>query len=334
MDQPVLEPLPAVADDPDNDSFELVERQRQRLSELVDKFEAVVFEPLETDEGEIHAFLDRLLPDDESQKPLERLREKIAHDSSKFMSETAPFTEDSLTSCIKGLLTEDILSDEKQAILRDFLENDVAKSEIADVLNMRFSGLKQWHWDAGKDGVRVMPRRGLNGKYRIWADDDILQMIFVQYIGIRLCNILKPVLKDFMEAVCARNLDGHRAPSAAELERRRYYLTTTHFGNSIEDERKSVYLEKFFLSQLPGTETSLFDGDNKYDDDDDDDDDQSDDSRPADEDAAPQKRSGTKQQLLRNITAELIVHRLRGVTHDTQADAGGGVALVQTDLQW
>jgi hypothetical protein len=331
MDQPALEPLPAVADDPENDSFELVERQRQRLSELVDKFESVVFEPLETDEAEIRGFLDRLFPDEESQKPLEKLREKIAYDSSGFMSETAPFTEESLTSCIKGLLTEDILSDEKQAILRDFLENEVAKSEIADVLNMRFSDLKEWHWDAGKDGIRVMPRRGLNGKYRIWADDDILQMIFVQYIGIRLCNMLKPALKTFMEAVCARNLDGHRAPSPGELERRRYYLNNTQFGNSIEDQRQSEYLDKFFLSQLPATETSLFDGDNKYDDDDDD---QSDDSQSVDVNATPQKRSGIKQQLLRNITAELIVHRLRGVTHDTRADAGGGVALVQTDLQW
>jgi hypothetical protein len=136
------------------------------------------------------------------------------------MSEDAPFTEASLTSCIRGLLTEDILSDEKQAILRDFLESDVAKSEIADVLNMRYSDLKQWHWDAGKDGIRVMPRRGLNGKYRVWADDDILQMIFVQYIGIRLCNLLKPALTTFMTFVCSRD----ELPSAADLDRRRFYL--------------------------------------------------------------------------------------------------------------
>ncbi|KAL2133169.1 hypothetical protein VTI74DRAFT_2805 [Chaetomium olivicolor] len=337
MDQPSTEPLGASADDED-DSFEVVvERQRQRLSELVDKFESVVFEPLETDEAEIRKFLDRLFPDEESQKELKKLREKLANDSKAFMSEAAPFTEDSLTSCIKGLLTEDILSDEKQAILRDFLESDVAKSEIADVLNMRFSDLKQWHWDAGKDGIRVMPRRGLNGKYRVWADDDILQMIFVQYIGIRLCNMLKPALKTFMEAVCSRDLEGHRAPSQADLERRRYYLNNPGLsGASIEARRKSDYFEKFFLSQLPATQTSLFDGDNKYDDDDSDDDsdDNSDDSEPEDLSAPQQKRSGIKQQLLRHLTAELIVHRLRGVTYDTRGEPAGGVALVQTDLQW
>lgn len=332
MDQPALEPLPAVADDPDSDSFELVERQRQRLSELVDKFESVVFEPLKTEEAQIHGFLDRLFPDEGSQKSLEQLRKKIADDSVEFMAETSPFDEYSLTSCIKGLLTEDILSDEKQAILRDFLENDVAKSEIADVLNMRFSDLKEWHWDAGKEGIRVMPRRGLNGKYRIWADDDILQMIFVQYIGVRLCNILKPALKTFMTAVCARDRKGHGAASPEELERRRYYLNNPGYSVNIEQQRRSEYFDKFFLSQLPETETSLFEGGHRYGDDDDSVSDESVDSRPG---ISPQKRSGSiKQQLLRHLTAEMIVHRLRGVTHDTGADAGGGVALVQTDLQW
>ncbi|KAH6847993.1 hypothetical protein B0I37DRAFT_309519 [Chaetomium sp. MPI-CAGE-AT-0009] len=333
MDQPIAEPLPASADGPDGDSFELVERQRQRLSELVDKFEQVVFTPLETDETEIRSFLDRLFPDEKSQKELEGLRKEIAYKSSSLMSETAPFTQASLTSCIKGLLTEDILSDEKQAILRDFLESDVAKSEIVDVLNMRFSDLKQWHWDAGKDGIRVMPRRGLNGKYRVWADDDILQMIFVQHIGIRLCNILKPALKDFMQSVCSRDLEGHRAPSAADVERRRFYLNYYPGASAtIESQRKSDYFDKFFLAQLPATETSLFDGENNYDDDSDC---QTVDSE-YDEDVAssPQKRSSIKQQLLRHLTAELIVHRLRDVTYETRAGPGHGVALVQTDLQW
>ena len=334
MEQPLGEDLPVSDDDPDNDSFELVERQRQRLSELVDKFESVVFTPLETDEAEISSFLDKLFPDEDSQKELEKLRKKIADVSAKFMAETAPFNEESLTSCIKGLLTEDILSDEKQAILRDFLESDIAKSEIADVLNMRFSDIKEWHWDAGTDGIRVMPRRGLNGKYRVWADDDILQMIFVQYIGIRLCNLLKPALKSFMEVVCSRDLEGHMAPSSDDNERRRFYLNNrSRPPTSIEDRRKSDYFSKFFLSQLPATETSLFDGDNKYDDDDDDDTD-SDNSHIGDVTTSPQKRSGIKQQLLRHLTAELIVHRLRNVTHDTQGGPGNGVALVQTDLQW
>ena len=145
MDQPTADPLANLPGDDGDDAFEVVaERQRQRLSELVDKFESVVFEPLETSTEEIRVFLDDLFKDERSQSALEKLRADIAHASQKLMSETAPFDEESLTSCIKGLLTEDILSDEKQAILRDFLESEVAKSEIADVLNMRYSDLKRW----------------------------------------------------------------------------------------------------------------------------------------------------------------------------------------------
>lgn len=341
MDQPDLEPSPVSVDDlGDDDSFEMIERQRQRLSELVDKFESVVFEPLETDEAEIRRFLDRLFADDESQNALKKLRKTIAEDSARFMAEKAPFTLESVTSCIKGLLTEDILSDEKQSILRDFLDNDAAKCEIADVLNMRFADLKHWHWNAGKDGIRVMPRRGLNGKYRVWADDDILQMIFVQYIGVKLCNILKPALKDLMWAFCPPGEFGiDRLPDPTERDRRRYYVGQHFLPIRVTDWRERVYFNTFLLAQLPGTESSLFKG-LQYDGDgggdgihEDDDNDGDYDGKDA-SDGVQRKPSGIKQRLLRHLTTELIIHRLTGVTYDTRDSPGGSVALIQTDLQW
>lgn len=147
MDQPVTNPLENLAgDEEEEDAFEVIaERQRQRLSELVDKFESVVFNPLDTSKTDIHEFLDNLFTEDDSQEALEQLRKSVGRASESLMSETEPFNEESLTSCIRGLLTEDILSDEKQAILRDFLESEAAKAEISDVLNMRFSDLKQWY---------------------------------------------------------------------------------------------------------------------------------------------------------------------------------------------
>ncbi|KAK0673475.1 hypothetical protein QBC41DRAFT_126027 [Cercophora samala] len=328
MDQPPADSSPAAADDGLSDSFELVERQRQRLSELVDKFESVVFEPLETSDDEIRKFLDRLFPDEKSLKALEELRKAVAGKTASFMSQPSPFDEKSLTNCIKGLLTEDILSDEKQAILQDFLESEVAQAEIADVLNMRFSDIKQWQWDAGKDGIRVIPRAGLNGKYRVWADDDILQMIFVQYIGVKLCNIIKPALKTFMRAVCKRNLDNNTVPSPAESERRRYYINEYRTSHNVETIRMDDYMKTFFLSQLPDTECDM----NRYDDDDDSD--SSDDDSDQDPDTSTAKKSGIKQQLLRRLTTELLLHRVRGVTSETHQNAGNPVALVQTDLQW
>lgn len=325
MDQSPSDPdLPHPVDS-SGDTFEVIERQKQRLSELVDKFESVVFEPLETSGSGIHSFLDGLFPDEESRKALETLRQDIASSTDGLMHETAPFDRDSLTRCIKGLLTEDSLSDEKQAILQNFLGSGVALSEIADVLNMRFSDLKHWQWDAGDEGIRVMPRQQLNGKYRIWADDDILQMTFVHHIGIRLCNILKTALRTFVSNPSAWTWNAHRAPTQGDLDRRQYY--TGHSSaprDSVETGRKSAYLETFFLSQLPANESTLFEGGiGAYDDDDD---------EPSS--TSPQTRSSVKQRLLRQLTSELLIHQLRGKAYGSSTGTGGGVALVQTDLQW
>ena len=163
-------------------------------------------------------------------------------------------------------------------------------------------------------------------------------MIFVQYIGIKLCNILKPALKTFMAAVYTRDLDSFLTPSQNDQDRQRYYLNNWYSSSnsrSLEHERKTAYMDNFFLSQLPSTETSLFDGDHNYDGDDDDD---SNSSRGSvlfgKDNSPPQKKSGIKQKLLRQLTTELIVHRLRGKTHDSMPDAANGVVLLQTDLQW
>lgn len=311
----------------DDDDFELVEeRQKQRLQQLCEQFEAVVFTPLETDEAAIHAFMRGLFPDDdEGAKALENLRERIRDRSTALLAEEAPFTEDSLKRCIKGLLTENLLSDEKQAILRDFLHNRVALAEIADVLNMRYADIRNWDWHAGEDGIPVMPRQQLNGKYRIWMDEDVLQTIFVQYVGIRLCNLLKAVLKDFISQGSVWNWTSGAQMTQRDIERRQYYLGHNHLEHrvafnkqTVENKRKTDYIDTFFLSQLPARETSLYErgGGGRYDDDDDDDGD-GDGKKTAAE-------SGIKQRLLRKIATEVLLHRR----------LHGKVAIVQSDLQW
>jgi hypothetical protein len=148
-----------------------------RLQELCDKFESVVFEPYETNEVEIDAHLHELFEQGDGIKQLENIRNKLKAHGNNMLSDTTPFNKHTLTWCIKGLLAEDLLSDEKQGILQDFLRNEVVLGEIADVLNMRFADIKNWSWDAGENGIPVMPRQGLNGKYRIWMDEGkILQM--------------------------------------------------------------------------------------------------------------------------------------------------------------
>ncbi|KAJ9149294.1 reverse transcriptase [Pleurostoma richardsiae] len=325
------------SDDASGDTFEMVERQKERLAGLVDKFESVVFEPYQTSESDISSFLDDLFPDDDAKKVLTTLRKRIARESKALMAESTPFNEESLARCIRGLLTEDLLSDEKQAILRDFLGNSVALGEIADVLNMRFTDLRQWQWDAGEEGIRVMPRQQLNGKYRIWADDDMLQMVFVQYIGIRLCNLLKSALKDFISdrSIWTWSQGAMEStPTQRDMDRRQYFTGVSLKPLSkkvVETERKNRYLDDFFLSQLPDGETSLYEGGNGGYDGDDDDEGFDEWKRPA---GTHQKGPSIKQRLLRQLTSDMLIHRLRSVTYGKPLDSGKGVAILQTDLQW
>jgi len=122
------------------DSFEVIERDR--LQQLRNKFSAVVFTPLETDEVEIDNYLSSLFKDDKGAKALERLRVEVKDHGERELKELAPFDQRSIKWCIKGLLKNDLLSEDKKVILQDFLQDEVALGEICDVLNMKYKNLK------------------------------------------------------------------------------------------------------------------------------------------------------------------------------------------------
>jgi hypothetical protein len=104
-----------------DDSFEVLERQKARLQQLCDKFESVAFEPLETDEVEIDNYIQDLFSGEEGEKALKNLRKTVRFQGDHMLANITPFEKKSLTWCIKGLLAEDLLSEEKQNVLRDFL---------------------------------------------------------------------------------------------------------------------------------------------------------------------------------------------------------------------
>ncbi|GFF62954.1 hypothetical protein IFM60648_00773 [Aspergillus lentulus] len=143
----MMEGNPKAKDDSDDEDFLIVEaRQKQCLQQLCDQFEAVVFQPREANEQEIHAFLEDLFLGDEGKRALSKLRSLVKDRCETIWKTEEPFNPISLSNCIKGLLTQELLSDGKRAMLKDFLNNEVAMTEIADVLNMRYAELKNWDW--------------------------------------------------------------------------------------------------------------------------------------------------------------------------------------------
>lgn len=298
----------------EDDDFLLVdERQKQRLKQLCDQFERTVFEPRQTDPIEIDLFLSDLFPTVKDKDALERLRERVRRNLAEIWEEKDPFTIDSLSDCIRGIQTEEIVSEEKQETLKHFLNNDVALNEIADVLNMRYADLKNWDWHADDEGVPVLPRQQLNGKYRIWMDDDVLETIFVEHICVKLCAMLKATLKDYIQGDSGWNFTQGPKLTNIDRYRRQYYLNNDREGpNNVESQRKEDFVDTFFLSSMPEGQDTLASRVCGYDEDGD---------NAQEGSLAPKS---VKQQLLRKIVTETYFRN----------QFYGQAAVIQSDLQW
>ncbi|RHZ66727.1 uncharacterized protein CDV56_105863 [Aspergillus thermomutatus] len=310
---------PKARDDPDDEDFLVVEeRQKQRLQQLCDQFEAVVFKPLETNEQEIHTFLEDLFLGDEQEVALKKLRHLVKDQCETMWTAEEPFNHTSLSNCIHGLLTADLLPDAKRAVLKDFLSNKVAMTEIADVLNMRFADLKNWDWHAGEKGIPVLPRQQTNGKYRVWVDEDVLQTIFAEFIAIKFCSALKQLLKGVVTHKGVWKFSPSPQMTERDFLRRRYYLNSPLRVHSVDKQREAEYQETYFLSYLPSSDTSLFENGPTYDEGSNDEDAG---ATPAHK-AAPEKN--IKQRILRKVATETLLHQ----------HLYGEAAVIQSDMKW
>ncbi|GJC83204.1 hypothetical protein ColLi_06042 [Colletotrichum liriopes] len=268
-------------------SFEIVDRQKERLQNLCDQFEKVVFTPLETDEMEINTYLNGFFDSDEKKKT--------------------------------------------------------------------------WDWDAGDEGVPVLPRQQLNGKYRIWMDEDVLQAIFVHYVGISNCVSLKDVLARVVSDESNKFWRWHTGPPLTEREaqRRAYYLdegvddvpmykrrlsgrgkdsdrprargasldaaVRVSTFDKISEHRRIDYVDNFCVAALPSRVDSLNNG--LYADEGEQSEDVDDDWggkwKTKDENAR-NSNLNIKQFLLRTLATEIMV----------QQAIHGQAAVVQSDLKW
>ena len=294
--------------------FEVVERQTERLKQLSEKFEAVVFEPLDVDVAAVEELLGGLFVGEEGQKALTKLRKRMRKFGDRMAANERPFDQTSLKWCIKGLLKSDLLSDVNKTTLEAFLKDDVVLAEIADVLTMRFVDLQSWTWDAEKEGIPVEPRRQLNGKYRVVMDEDILQSIFLHYIGTSWAVEFNDALKEVVSNRNVWRLTEHMP--RAEKEKQEYYLRRgkIHAQDDVAHTRQSTYENAFFMCQLPSS-LNVDEGVAGYDDD-----------EEADVTKGPRKATGAhiKQQLLRTIGTEVLLNR----------SLYQQVAVVQSDLEW
>jgi hypothetical protein len=234
------------------ETFEEVPTAKKLESRAV--WEESVFEPADINLDLLKEYLTGLFGEGDKKKKdvfkAFKAFKKNVEDFEVTLASPGQFNQHNLGWVIRGLLGSDLLTDEKRAVLKDFVGNAVILSEIADVLNMRIAALDSWTW--GSD-VGVEQRRQLNGTYNIYLHEDLLQAIFLQYIGVKWSVFFKTACKQFR-----RLREAWKSPAAdipiIDRRRREYYLGPQTANGSLQHRRRSVHRKDYFMSQLPNSE--------------------------------------------------------------------------------
>jgi hypothetical protein len=277
---------------------------RKEMHEQRAQWESLVFTgTTEVKEDSINAYLDSLFQKTKlSRQALKELRESVHRFGTHLATKGEWLDVEELQWVASALMKTDLLSNEKAAILKEFMRNKEVLQEVADVLNMRLASLDSWSW--GGDGIPIEMRRQLNGKYRVFMDEDLLDSLLLQYLGTTWAVQLRMVFRAFFYS---RAWDSVEEDIPKEdLERRKYFLGKgTNLGTAgINQLRQRLYGEKYFLSQLP---ESRPEGARSYDD-----------------NAQVKNALDTKHSLLHLLVTESLI----------QKDQHGEFTAIRSDYQW
>lgn len=218
------------------------------------KWEESAFQATEINQSAVTSLLHDLFestPEDSKHlvKGLQHIRQRVER-FEKELAVPENFNPESLKWTIKGLIASDLLNDEKRAALRDFVGNPTILNEVADVLNMRMAGFEDWSWGSE---VLLEQRRQLNGSYNIYMHEDLLQAIFLQYIGVKWSVFWKQTFADFRLLP-----SGWKIPQLSidplVHKRRDFFLGGVSRGYNVDSKKQSIYRKGYFLSQLRNSE--------------------------------------------------------------------------------
>lgn len=182
--------------------------------------------------------------------PMENLRKSIAS------FELGHLTQDGLSDCIKGILLTELLSEQKKKALGDFENNELILDEMTDVLNMQIDALSSWTW--GSEAVPVVVRRALNGRYRVYMDEEIIQALLLYHIGMKWAVHLKIAFTAFFHS--GAWMQSSRTPMRVSARRHRQDCgLSTSQSVTVRNERRQQFIGQYFMAQLPISYDTLVD---------------------------------------------------------------------------
>lgn len=262
-----------------------------------------------------------------SKEPLDCIRENFR----SFDTETLiDVSADTLKIAIDCILKDDLFSGQKRKTLETFRQNTIVLKEFADVIRSELETISDWSWEV--QPIRMIVRRHINGKYRVYMDEEIIDAILIQLVGM---SWAKEVRKSFDLIL---NSDAWKSSADKRLHRkdirRREHFLGVSFEKAkqtynIQHNRSTMYKCWYFLAQLPdsGSIASYDEG--------------NDDSNDEDGDTSlhnmvEEKRMGsTKHKTLRVVTTELLIQRhLRGESTYLQTDFKWFGPSISHDMLW
>lgn len=239
------------------DTGEFTHLGRKEMYDQRKEWESIVFatDP-KTDPSAIKAYLSSIFSSTSQAKkvtksPLENLRKTLG----SFDLETLDV--DSLKTCMLGVLKIDLLSDVKRKTVSEFLGSPMMLREMVDVLNMQIDALESWSW--GKEGISVDVRRALNGKYRVYMDEEILQALFLYFVGMKWAVHLKTAFLAFFQSGAWKQSTRQSMDRQARQRRRDFLSHERESSEDVRNERRDRYKRDYFLLQLPSSFATLTD---------------------------------------------------------------------------
>lgn len=276
---------------------------RKEMHEQRQEWESLVFAKGGIDPVSVENYLTGLFNSSKpAKKALEQLQKNIKEFGISNMSMS--FDTDDLKWTAAGLKQSDLLTEEKTQILLEVTRNKEVAREIADVIAMRLKNIQDWRWTT--DAIPLEMRRQLNGKYRVYMDEDLIDALILFYVGMKWSVAFREEFNTFLHSD-AWNKFGDVPKRAAD--RRRYYLGAE--AKHLVQWRFSAYEEDYFLSQLP---RHVEEGYRDY-------------GEDGSDDSANSTRKGPleiKHSLLHRVATEALI----------QTKIHGEFTVVRSDFKW
>lgn len=198
-------------------------------------------------------YLAELFSDKAASEALQEFRRNISDLSSKLRIRNVGV--DTLKSVIRSVLQTDLLSDKKQATLKEFLRSRAILEELATVLDLQLQSLETWSWP--EDGVALEPRRHLNGKIRFYLDSEILNSLLLHYVGTLWACEFRSAIKGLCSSRAWK-----KAPQSLTQEekaRRNAFLGDESDHTTLRQKQEQYQRDNYFMCQLPSSLDSTVD---------------------------------------------------------------------------